>query len=213
MEDVTGFLGPEVVFHSQHDKTKVPIKLTAANKQVPLVMHDEYKVKLPDHDFVTAKQHKLVPSVIGDMQVKVKTFSSDAVTYSGLIYIGIRSAKHLGLSAYYHLAYMKRIRKPLEFKRSFKNLKNEEKQVMIVTVDGGPDEDPRYEKTVSYAVDYFNTYNLDAFFLVTNAPRFSAFNIERRMVPLSKDLDGVLLEHEHFGVHLDDKGNTINLQL
>ena len=28
----------------------------------------------------------------------------------------------------------------------------------------------RYEKTISCVVDYFNTYNLDAFFLVTNAP-------------------------------------------
>ena len=62
-------------------------------------MDVEYKVKLPDQDFVIAKQHKLVPSVIGDMQVKAKTFSSDAVTYLGPTYIGIRSAKHLGSSA------------------------------------------------------------------------------------------------------------------
>ena len=71
-------------------------------------MHVEYKVKLPDHDFVIIKQHKLVPSVTGDMQAK--TFFSDAVTYSGPIYIGIRSAKDLGSSAYDHLADMKRMR-------------------------------------------------------------------------------------------------------
>ena len=90
LEEVARFLGPEeVIFHSQDDKIKVPIGLTAANKQALLVMHTEYKVKLPDHGFVIAKQHKLVPSVIGDMQVKAKTFSSDAVTYSGPTYIGI----------------------------------------------------------------------------------------------------------------------------
>ena len=90
LEEVARFLGPEeVIFHSQDDQTKDPIGLTAANKQAPLVMHTEYKVKLPDHDFVIAKQHKLVPSVIRDMQVKAKTFSSDAVTYSGARYIGI----------------------------------------------------------------------------------------------------------------------------
>ena len=46
-------------------------------------MHVEYKVSLPDHDFVFAAGHKLVPSVIGDMIVKKKCFSGGAVTYSG----------------------------------------------------------------------------------------------------------------------------------
>ena len=104
LEDIAGFLGPEeVIFHSQNDNAKVPIGLTAANKQAPLVMHVEYKVKLLDHDFVIVKQNKLVPSVIGDMQVKANTFSPDGVTYSGPTYIGIRSAKHLGSCAYNHL--------------------------------------------------------------------------------------------------------------
>ena len=102
LNEVAGFLGPEeVVFHSQDNKAKVPIGLTAANKQTSLVMHVKYKVKL------IAKQHKLVSSVTGDMQVKAKTFSSDALTYSGPTYIGIRSAKHLESRAYNHLADMK----------------------------------------------------------------------------------------------------------
>ena len=33
------------------------------------------------------------------------------------------------------------------------------------------------------------------------------------MVPFSKKLGGVLLEHKHFGAHLDDKGNTVDPQL
>ena len=84
-------------------------------------MHVEYKVTLPDHDFVIVPQHKLVPSVIGDMQVSPKTFSPEAVTYSGATYIAVRSAKHLGSSAYNHLADMKRIRELPEFEKSFKN--------------------------------------------------------------------------------------------
>ena len=76
LEEIAEFLGP-------YDKAKVPIGLTAANKHAPLVMHVEYKVKLPGHHFVIVKQHKFVPSVIGDMQVKAKTFSPDGVTYSG----------------------------------------------------------------------------------------------------------------------------------
>ena len=65
--------------------------------------------------------------------------------------------KHLGSSVYNHLVDMKRIRELLEFERSFKNSKNKEKLVMIVTVFGGLDESPRHEKTISCAVDYFNT--------------------------------------------------------
>ena len=110
--------------------------------------------KLPDPDFVIAKQHKLVPSVIGDIQVKAKTFSSDAVTYSGPTYIGIWSTEHLGLSAYNYLTNTKKIRELPELERSFKNSKNEEKLVtIIVTVDEGPNENPRYEKTASCGLD------------------------------------------------------------
>ena len=84
LEELTGLFGPcEVTFHSQDDKAKVPIGITAASKQAPLLMHMEYKVILPDHDYVVASQHKLIPSVIGDMQVRENEFSGDAVTYSG----------------------------------------------------------------------------------------------------------------------------------
>ena len=40
------------------------------------------------------------------------------------------------------------------FDGSFKN-NGEAKPVMIVTVDGVPDENPRYIKTVERAIDYF----------------------------------------------------------
>ena len=84
---------------------------------------------------------------------------------------------------------------------------------MIVNVDGGRDKNPRYEKTISCVADYFNTFVLEAFFLVTNAPGRSAFDtVERRMATLSKEFDGVLLEHKHFGLHLDDKGKTVDPQ-
>ena len=101
--------------------------------------HAEYKVKLPVRNCKATQA-----GTIGhcDMQVKAKTFFSDAVTYSGPTYIGIRSANNLGLSAYNHLVEMKRIQELPEFERSFNNSKNEENLIMIVTVDGGPDENP-----------------------------------------------------------------------
>jgi len=108
LEELAAILGPaEVTFHSQDDKAKVPIGLTAANKQSPMVMHMEYQVTLPDHDFVVAAKQKLIPSVIGNMKlVKSKDLMTDAVTYSGATYICIRSAKHSGSSAFAHLQDM-----------------------------------------------------------------------------------------------------------
>ena len=64
LEVISSTLGPnEVCFICQDDKARVPIGLTAANKQSPLLMHVEYRVSLPDHDWVVAAQHKLIPSV------------------------------------------------------------------------------------------------------------------------------------------------------
>ena len=95
LEELAGLLCPrEVTFHSQDDKAKVPIGITAASKQAPLPMHIEHKVILPDLDYVVASQHKLIPPVNGDMQVRKNDFSGDAVTYSGPKYCAIRNAKH-----------------------------------------------------------------------------------------------------------------------
>ena len=107
--ELAGILGPaKVTLHSQDDNAKVLIRITEASKQAPLLMHMEYKVILPDHDYVVASQHKLIVSVIDDMQVRENDFSGDAVTYSDPTYCAIRSAKHSGSSAYHHLQDMKR---------------------------------------------------------------------------------------------------------
>ena len=53
LEEKSSILRPnEVYFISQDDKARVSIGLTAANKQSPLLMHVEYRVSLPDHDWV-----------------------------------------------------------------------------------------------------------------------------------------------------------------
>ena len=214
LEELAGILGPEeVCFLSQDDKCKVPIGLTAANKQAPLLMHLEYQVTLPDHDYVIAANHKLIPSVFGGMEIKKNCFTSEAVTYSGPTYIAIRSAKHSGSNAYHHLHDLKKIRMIPEFEPLL-YCNGIQKPVFIITVDGGPDENPRYEKTIACAEDLFCSSDLDALFLATNAPGRSAFNrIERRMAPLSRELAGVILPHETFGTHLNSKGGTIDPEL
>ena len=216
LEEIATILGPEeVVFHSMDDKAKVPIGITAAEKQTPLLMHMEYQVTLPDHDFVVGSRHKLISSVVGDMKVvKSKHLTNDGVTYSGATYIAIRSAKHSGSSTFHHLQDMNRARSLPEFTKSFQNQQSKEKKVMIVTVDGGPDENPRYSNTISCAIEYFCEHDLDAYFLATNAPGRSAFNrVERRMSNLSKELNGVILPHDHFGTHLDHNNKTIDEEL
>ena len=66
----------------------------------------------------------------------------------------------------------------------------------------------------SIAIHHFLENELDALILATNAPGHSAFNcVERRMAPLSRELSGLILPHEHFGTHLDADGRTIDEEL
>ena len=137
----------------------------------------------------------------------------NAVTYSGPTYCAIRSAKHTGSSAYHHLQDMKRIRSLHIFDGSFKN-NSEAKPVMIATVDGGPDENRRYTKTIECAIEYFLSQDLDSFFLPTNTPSRSAFNrVERRMVKFSKEISDVVLPHDNFASHLNAKRERIYKEL
>lgn len=92
---MSSLLGPdEVAFLSQDDKARVAIGITAANKQAPLLMHLEYRVTLPDHDWVVANRHKLIPSVYAGIHIKPNGMGQrEAVGYSGPTYVAIRSGK------------------------------------------------------------------------------------------------------------------------
>ena len=48
---------------------KVPIGITAANKQSPLIVHVDYEMCLPDHDFVKSSKHKLTLSVYSACEI------------------------------------------------------------------------------------------------------------------------------------------------
>ena len=111
LEESDVVLGPaEVNFHSMDEKTKVPISITAAKKQIPLPMHMEYQNILPDHYFVVGCKHKLITSVIGDMKdIKSKHFSNDAASYSNPTYISIKSAKDSSSSSFHSLLHMNKV--------------------------------------------------------------------------------------------------------
>lgn len=48
-----------------YDKCKLLIGLTVPSIQLTLIMHLEYQVTLPGHNYVTAPNHKFITSVIG----------------------------------------------------------------------------------------------------------------------------------------------------
>lgn len=172
LEIIASILGPnQVIFLSADDKARVPIGLTAANSQAPFLMHVEYRVRLPDHDFVKASKHKLIPSVYIALEIKENLMGNpEAVTYSGPTYIAIRSAKHSSSTSATHANDYHSLFDLESFQTFLKNEKNETKPVMILTTDGGPDENPRFPKNIAHGVEMFRKYNSDALFWATNAP-------------------------------------------
>ena len=85
---------------------------------------------------------------------------------------------------------------------------------MIKGTDGGPDENPRFEKNIFMGCKTFSDFKLDLYIEVTNAPSLSAYNkVERKMFHLSKELTGVLLPHDTYGTHLDNGGKTVDTEL
>jgi len=91
--DVLGSHDVACLSQDDRPKAKVPLGFSAANKQSTIVMNMEYRVKLPDHYFVVAAGHKLIPSVIAGLEI-AKGKVSGNVKGSGPTYIGIRSCKH-----------------------------------------------------------------------------------------------------------------------
>ena len=102
MKDIVSLFGANNLFVlSVDDKAKVPIGVTAANKQTPLIMHVDYEIRLPDHDFVKATKHKLTPSVYAACEIRsTSSKTAPEIFYSGPTYIAIRSGKHDSSTAY-----------------------------------------------------------------------------------------------------------------
>ena len=216
LKSVASFFGQNNTFVlSVDDKAKVPIGVTAAKYQTPLVMHMTYEIRLPDHDFVKAPKHKLIPSVYGACEIKASSTKTDPqITYSGPTYISIRSLKHDSSTAYSHGYDFEHVMEMPEFESFVKNSDGKFKPIGVLFVDGGPDENPRFPKTIDVYIQHFKKYDLDALLVSTHAPGMSAYNyVERRMAPLSRELAGLILPHETCGTHLDGKQKTIDSAL
>ena len=88
------------------------------------------------------------------------------------------------------------------------------KPILLIESDGAGDEAPRFPAPLAAAVSLFKELELDALIHGVNAAGLSAFNpVERRMAPLSHDLAGLVLPHDHYGTHLDSRGATTDIEL
>ena len=201
MKDIASVFGAENVFVlSVDDKAKVPIGVTAASKQSPLIMHIDYEIRLPDHDFVKATKHILTPSVYSACEIRTTSSKvAPEISYLGPTYIAIRSGKHDSSTAYSHGRDFDHVVKLEEFQSIVKN-EGEVKPVAMIFSDGGPDENPRFPKTLDVAAQHFKKHKFDALLISTHAPGLSAYN---QMAPLSKALAGLQLPYNTFGNHLD----------
>lgn len=115
---------------------RVPIGITAANKQAPIIMHMEYSVRLPDHDWVVAQGHKLIPSVYAGIVIQPNGLGKPkAVGYSGPTYVANLRSKILLINSSIPRTGFERLLSILEFDDLTKS--GEEKSIKPVVIMTG----------------------------------------------------------------------------
>ena len=134
---------------------------------------------------------------------------------AGPTYISIRSTKHDPFTMECQAADMDCLLKLREFEKTARNHLGAIKPIIIHNVDGlAPSDYTRFPRTLTSAIDKFKRYNLDALFVVAQAPGQTMYNVvERRLASLSQDLTGLVLPHDYFGTHLNLNGQTIDAEL
>ena len=155
---------------------------------------------------------------LGKSQTNAACLKKDdgKVGYSGPTFITIRSAKHDRSCEQSYMEDFNSLISCEEFKEASMN-GDEVKPLVFISLDGGPDEAPKNEKTMVSAIQNFTDHNIDALF--THAPGSSAYNkVERRMAPLSKFTAGIMTPPppspiDTFGSHLDSSNNTVDEEL
>ena len=214
LQDIVAlFRSKSVLVISVDDKAKVPIGVTAGTKQALLVMHVSYEIRLPDHNFVKATKHKLTPSVYADCEIRSPTAWADPeISYSGPTYVAIRNGKHDSSTAYSHGKDFNHAMEMKEFQELVK-VDDVTKPIATILCNGGPDENPRFPKTLNVSIQHFKEFNFDVMLVSTLAPGMSAYNNVERMAPFSKTLAGVLLPHDTFSTHLDSQRRTTDVEL
>jgi hypothetical protein len=138
-----------------------------------------------------------------------------AIGTTGPTYISIRSAKHDQLTHESHAIDFDHLVQLKEFEKVAHDHLGRVKPIVIMSVDNsGLENNTRYSKTLVSAINKFKKHNLDALVIVNQAPEQTLFNVvERRLAPMSHDLAGLILPHDHFGTHLNNNGLTEHTEL
>ena len=85
------------------------------------------------------------------------------------------------------------------------------KEFVILRSDNGPNEAPSNPSTRAEMTLLFIKFDFVLLLLASLTSGYSLFNpCERRMAPLSRMLTGVLLDHKHFGSHLNSEKQTVD---
>ncbi|CAF1956312.1 unnamed protein product [Rotaria magnacalcarata] len=213
IKDLAGIFGNDCVFYlTQDTKAKVSIGRPSGKGQSPLIMHLDYSISSTDQQSnSTVTHHQLTPCVYAASIID----ETGLITNTGPTYISIRSAKHDHLTHESHSIDFERLIQLKEFEKVARDHLGRVKPIVSINVDAsGLENNTRYLKTLASAIDKFKKYNLDALVLVAQAPGQAIFNVvERRLSPMSQDLAGLILPHDHFGTHLNDAGLTQHAEL
>ena len=87
---------------------------------------------------------------------------------------------------------------------------------MVLITKGVSEDNPNYGKTISCAIDYFCTFDLDALYIAKDIDPAAGRNTQmvlNRIIPVAKDLAKVILPYDHFGQHYDGNNDTIDEDL
>ena len=204
IEDFAVLMGEEnVAILGKYDKALIPLGMPAATKESPILMSMEYPVTLPDHFFVDASKHKLIPSIYTAREIK-----ESGLSRSGPTHAAIRSLKHDKPAAFAGFDDLNFIITSQNFEPFLKH-GGSLKPIWIFTRDGH--DGPRFPTTRKALTKFFEDNDVDYIIAVCDASGLSAYHfIESRMRPLSKELAGVVLPHDTFGSHLDPNGTSID---
>ena len=185
--------------------------VVAAKRQTAMVMHVDYQVRLPSHDYAVASKHYFIPSVYSFLTILPSSIGQkNAVTYSGPTGVFLRSGKHDQTNACTHRVDLTTLILSPKFKEYTHNSRGF-KKVLVLRSDNSPDEAPRNPSTQKKMIQLFIKFDLVMLVLASLPAGYSLFNpCERRMAPLSKVLTGVLLDHKHYGSHLNSQKQTVD---
>ncbi|CAF2004536.1 unnamed protein product [Rotaria magnacalcarata] len=171
-----------VLFYlTQDTKSKVSIDPPSAKCQAPSIMHLDYEnSSLEPQTTLIATHHQFTPCVYAASIIN----ETGLIRTAGRTYVSIRSAKHD------HLMQLK------EFEKFSRDHFGSVKPIVVINVDTDSlENNTRYSKTLSAAIDKFKKYNLDALVIANQAPGQGLFNIVERCLPSTPHDLAELTEH------------------